>query len=126
MVLGVRLSAQFLGRLRASLLLAFAAVTMATSSDIPPHRKAVALFNGRNLGNFDTFLPVQGLNSDPDHVFRTENHVIHVSGKEFGYIITKQEFADYYLRTEFKWGEGTYAPGPSARQRNSLPCTRTK
>ena len=36
--------------------------------------------------------------------------MIHVSGKEFGYIITRQEYKNYYLRAEFKWGEGTFAP----------------
>src|SRR6266404_3138179 len=79
-------------------------------SDIPPHGEAVVLFNGRDLTNFDTFLKEHGLNNDPDHVFLVENGVIHISGKEFGYVITKKEFANYYLRAEFKWGEGTYAP----------------
>lgn len=68
------------------------------------------LFDGRSLGNFDVFLKSRGLNHDPDHVFQVEGRAIHVSGKEFGYIITKREFANYYLRAEFKWGAGTYAP----------------
>ena len=84
------------------------AVSFASASDIPPHGKAVALFNGHDLENFDTFLRSRELNQDPDHVFRVEKKVIHVSGKEFGYIITKKEFTNYYLRAEFKWGEGTY------------------
>jgi hypothetical protein len=62
-------------------------------SDIPPHGEAVVLFNGRDLTNFDTFLKEHGLNNDPDHVFLVENGVIHISGKEFGYVITKKEFA---------------------------------
>jgi|SRR2546426_11715413 len=95
-------------RLLASL--ALATVAFATSSEIPPHGTAIALFDGRDLTNFDILLKEHGLNNDPDHVFRVENGVIHVSGKEFGYVITKQEFANYYLRAEFKWGEGTYAP----------------
>ncbi len=90
--------------------LALATVAFATSSEIPPRGAAITLFDGRDLANFDIFLKERGLNNDPDHVFRVENGVIHVSGKEFGYLITKQEFANYYLRTEFKWGEGTYAP----------------
>ena len=101
-----KLSARFL------LLLLFvsAVATVAAGSDIPPHGNAVVLFN-HDLAQFDTFLKTQGhLNHDPNHVFQVERNVIHVSGKEFGYIITKQEFADYYLRTEFKWGEGTYPP----------------
>lgn len=92
-----------------SLLLAVP-LCFAAQSDIPPHGKAIVLFNGRDLETFDTFLKDHGLNNDPDHVFRVEHGVIHISGKEFGYIITKKEFANYYLRAEFKWGEGTYAP----------------
>ena len=57
-----------------------------------------------------TFLPSAGLNSDPDHVFTVENGVVHVSGTEFGYFITKHEYKNYYLRAEFKWGEGTFPP----------------
>ncbi len=94
----------------------FAALVLAgtlsggAKSDIPPHGKAVVLFDGHDLANFDIFLKEHGLNNDPNQVFRVENGAIHVSGKEFGYVITKKEFADYYLRAEFKWGEGTYAP----------------
>ena len=80
------------------------------SHDIPPHGPAVTLFDGSDLSHFDTFLKTKGLNSDPDHVFQVENREIHISGKEFGYIITKEEYENYYLRAEFKWGEGTYAP----------------
>jgi len=78
---------------------------------IPAHSDAaVVLFDASDLSQFDIFLKTKGLNSDPEHVFQVEKKVIHVSGKEFGYIITKQEYENYYLRAEFKWGEGTYAP----------------
>ena len=76
--------------------------------EIPPHKKAIALFNGSDLSGFDTFLKTEGLNSDPNHVFQVENGVIHISGKEYGYVITKEPYHGYYLRAEFKWGEGTY------------------
>ena len=75
---------------------------------IPPHHAAIVLFDGSDLKNFDTFVTGTGLNSDPGHVFQVENGVIHVSGKEFGYIITKNTYQNFYLRAEFKWGEGTY------------------
>ncbi len=100
----------FVGALGSLILGALATITFGTSSDIPPHGAPIVLFDGRDLENFDTFLKQHGLNDDPDHVFRVEDGVIHISGKEFGYIITKQEFANYCLRAEFKWGEGTYAP----------------
>jgi hypothetical protein len=90
-----------------TLALAFGSIR-ASAIDLPPHQPAIVLFNGADLSSFDTFLKAEGLNSDPNHVFQVENGVIHVSGKEYGYIITKQPFHDFYLRAEFKWGEGTY------------------
>jgi hypothetical protein len=68
------------------------------------------LFDGKDLAHFDTFLTSTGLNDDPNRVFSVERGLIHVSGKEMGFVITKQEFKNYYLRAEFKWGEGTFAP----------------
>jgi hypothetical protein len=80
----------------------------AMAQKIPPHKHAVVLFNGSNLKNFDTYIEGKGLNSDPDHVFQVEHGVVHVSGKTMGYIITKKEYQNFYLRAEFKWGEGTF------------------
>jgi 3-keto-disaccharide hydrolase len=79
-------------------------------SYVPAHGNAVVLFEESAPGNFESFLKTKGLNNDPEHVFSFEKGVIHVSGSEFGYLITKQEFANYYLRAEFKWGEATHAP----------------
>lgn len=75
---------------------------------IPQHGRAIKLFNGKDLSGFDTFLKKDGLNSDPEHVFRVERGVVHVSGTGMGYFITKQDYSNYYLRAEFKWGEGTF------------------
>ncbi len=80
------------------------------NSYVPAHGNAIVLFDGSAPDTFDSFLKTQGLNHDPDHVFTFENGVIHVSGTEMGYLITKQDYADYYLRAEFKWGEATHAP----------------
>jgi hypothetical protein len=80
----------------------------APSQKIPPHKAAIVLFNGKDLNNFDMFLKTKGLNSDPEHVFQIEKGAIHISGKEMGYIITKEPYHDFYLRAEFKWGEGTF------------------
>ena len=82
----------------------------AQARDIPKHGPAVVLFDGKDLSQFDTFLPSTGLNSDPNHVFTVEHGTVHVSGTEMGYFVTRQEYRNYYLRAEFKWGEGTFAP----------------
>src|SRR5215469_1447056 len=82
----------------------------AENSYVPAHGEPIVLFEGKDLSNFDSFLKTKGLNNDPDHVFMLENGVIHISGSEFGYLITKREFDNYYLRAEFKWGEATHPP----------------
>ncbi len=70
----------------------------------------MVLFDGRDLNQFDMYLPSTGLNADPSHVFTVEKGIIQVSGKEIGYFITKHEYENCYLRAEFKWGEATFAP----------------
>ena len=77
---------------------------------VPAHGRLEPLFNGKDLAGFDTFLKNHGVNNDPDGVFRIEDGILHISGSEFGYVITRKEFENYYLRAEFKWGTATYAP----------------
>ncbi|HUX43530.1 MAG TPA: DUF1080 domain-containing protein [Terracidiphilus sp.] len=80
----------------------------AGTKGIPKHGKAIWTFNGKDLSQFDTFMKSTGLNSDPSHVFTVEHGVVHVSGQDMGYIVTKNAYKNYYLRAEFKWGEGTF------------------
>jgi hypothetical protein len=70
----------------------------------------VKLFNGKNLDGFDTVLKDKGVNRDPDGVFRVEKGIIRVSGTEYGYFITRNEYENYHLRAEFKWGVETHPP----------------
>ncbi len=78
------------------------------ATGIPPHGKLVRLFNGKDFSGFDILLKSKGLNNDTEHIFQVENGVIHVSGNDFGGIVTRKEYENYYLRAEFKWGEKTY------------------
>ena len=74
---------------------------------IPAHDAPILLFNGADLSHFDSFTRGHGPH-DPEHVFKVEDGVIHVSGQDMGFIITKQTFHRFYLRADFKWGEGTF------------------
>ncbi|MGZ8525138.1 MAG: 3-keto-disaccharide hydrolase [Chitinophagaceae bacterium] len=72
--------------------------------------KMKALFNGKNLAGWYSFLTTKGKNNDPEKVFTVENGLLHISGKEFGYICTEKTFKDFHMAVEFKWGLKKYPP----------------
>ena len=76
----------------------------------------VSLFNGKNLEGWDIFLKDKGLNNDSEHNFQVEDGVIHVRGKELGYIRTKTAFNNYHFTVEFKWGEKKWPPRENAKR----------
>lgn len=45
---------------------------------------------------------------DPDKVFTVKDGVLHLTGKENGYICTKKPYKDYRLKLEYRWGDKTY------------------
>ena len=70
-----------------------------------------------SLSRFYRWLPSRGRNWDPEGIFRMEGSVLHILGlpateqsKDFGYLATWEEFHDYRLRLEQKWGTRTFAP----------------
>src|ERR1700759_5878095 len=69
---------------------------------IPTHGKLVRLFNGKDFTGFDILLQSKGLNHDTDKIFQVEKGIIHVSGNDFGGIVTTKEYENYYLRAQFK------------------------
>ena len=70
----------------------------------------IALFNGKDLSGFYTFIKDRGRGGDPKSVFTVKDGVIRISGEEWGCITSEAEFEDYTLVVEFKWGEATHAP----------------
>jgi len=68
------------------------------------------LFNGKNLDGWYTFLNTKGRNNDPEKIFLVENGLLHISGKEFGYIATDKTYKNFLLVVEFKWGVKKYPP----------------
>ncbi len=95
------------------------------------------LFNGKDLTGWDTYLgpkydsvthkrdtiPV-GLNYDPSKVFSVvkmgDENVIRISGEGFGGISTVQEFENYHLQLQFKWGELKWAPRKKAKRDSGI------
>lgn len=90
----------------------FTAPLWSVSNDNDPGKKnpAIKLFNGKNLDGWYTFNKGRGKNNDPEKVFTVADGLIRISGEEFGCITTNEEFENYRLIVEFRWGDKTFAP----------------
>lgn len=87
---------------------------------------AVALFNGKNLDGWYVFFRHADTKSDPradtKKVIQVEDGVVHISGEEFGYMMTEKEYENYRLTVEFKWGDKKWPPrdAPTTRRDSGI------
>ena len=90
-----------------------------------------SLFNGKNLEGWDTWLgkphkgtEVIGLNKDPDKVYTVVavdgKPAIRISGQVFGALTSKQEYDNYHLKLQFKWGQKKWPPREKAVRDSGL------
>jgi hypothetical protein len=79
------------------------------------------LFNGKDLSGWDTWLgkpykgtEVVGLNKDPKGVYSVVTvdgqPAIRISGEIWGALTTRDEYENYHLKLDFKWGEKRWLP----------------
>jgi hypothetical protein len=92
-------------------LLAQSPAVPAFAREMPQIRSGppVLAFNDMGLTGFYTYLHDHKY-EDPDRVFTVRDGDLVISGREFGGLTTREEYADYHLVTEWKWGEKTWAP----------------
>ena len=95
-----------------SLTLGLAPAAPAADADAPLFK-----FNGKDLTGFYTYLH-DNKYEDPRGVFTVTDGVIRVSGEEWGGFNTREEYSDYHLIVEFKWGEKAWPP----RAQNARDC----
>lgn len=74
-----------------------------------------SLFNGKSLEGWDTFLANGiGLNKDPKKVFSVSEvdgrGAIHITGEIYGAVTTHEEFDNFHLKLQFKWGPRKWPP----------------
>jgi hypothetical protein len=83
------------------------------------------IFNGKDLTGWETFLSFQpesgnetviGVGKDPEHVFSVVDGAVRVSGQYWGGLTSKDEFENYRLRLEFKWGDRQWAPRATGKR----------
>ena len=98
----------------------FAGLMPARAANEPPAitpKEKIVLFDGKtkkDLSAFYTWLAKFG-REDPDKVFTVVDQVdgapaIRSSGQHYGGIVTKENYTNYRLVTEFRWGLVTWAP----------------
>jgi hypothetical protein len=94
-----------------AILIVFATVANSFGQEVhSPRNKTIQLFNGKDLTGWYTFIEDRGRNTDPKNVFTVQNGMIRVSGEEWGCITTENEYENYHIVLEFKWGEETHPP----------------
>ena len=85
----------------------------ASAEDAITPTQTMHLFNGKDLGNFYTWLADSG-RADPDKVFSVAEYIdggpaIRISGQRWGSLTTVKSYANYRLVVEFRWGLLTWA-----------------
>jgi len=118
-----------------SLLLVIQSVSVIHAQKSGNENGWVELFNGRDLTGWYTYqknpeptsevpglprdddgnyLEPIGLNEDPLNVFSVVEEdgapAVRISGETFGILVTEEEYENYHLRLEFKWGEKKFPP----------------
>ena len=64
-----------------------------------------ALFNGKDLSGWKTYLDPRAKDVKPEDVWSVKDGVIRCTGKPFGYLLTEKEYGNYVLTVEWRWPE---------------------
>ena len=75
--------------------------------------ESIQLFNGKNIDGWTTFVDARAKDVGPDDIWTVEDGVIKCRGHVPGYLLSEDEFENYVLRLEWRWGDEV------ARGRNS-------
>jgi hypothetical protein len=78
------------------------------------------LLNGKDLEGWYSFLEKLGRDVDPEGNFRVLDGQLYIRGKNFGYLATEKEFADYHLKADFKWGTLQWAPRATGKRDSGI------
>lgn len=70
----------------------------------------VALFDGKDIARWYTFLRDHGKDKDPNGNFTVRDSVLRISGQDFGGLITRDEYSNYEVRVEYAWGGKVWPP----------------
>lgn len=90
-----------------------------------------SLFNAKDFTGWETYISFQpetndyhlksqhtprGVGVDPKKVFSVVDGTLRISGEEWGGLTSKEEFSNFHLRFEVKWGEMKWPPRLEAKR----------
>jgi len=78
---------------------------------ISPKGAPIELFNGKDFTGIYTFLKGRGVSYTPDSTFNVVDGALHTTGEGAGYFATRNEYTDYHLSVEYKWGQRSDGSG---------------
>jgi hypothetical protein len=111
-----------------ALILSIFPVCYADAQTTQPAGDFKPLFNGKDLTGFYTYLKDEGKNNDPQKIFQVDGDAaVHIykdavdgSKMPFGYFATEQEYSNYDLRFQYKWGTKRF--GSRSKSRRDAGC----
>ncbi|HYF37667.1 MAG TPA: PVC-type heme-binding CxxCH protein [Prosthecobacter sp.] len=64
--------------------------------------------------------PKADVHDAPSDVFKLKGEELHISGRGYGYMVTKKSYKDYHLVVEFKWGAKTWGKREDRARDNGI------
>lgn len=99
------------------------ATALANAAEPAEASSTTTLFNGRDLSGWEVYLdgesePVaaaaQAIFAVSDGTIQTYRDAEQGTTQPFGMLVTKEEYGDYHLSLEYRWGEKKFAPRAGA------------
>ena len=75
---------------------------MLCATTLPPARagEPIALFDGKDIAKWYTFLQDHGKDKDPNDNFTVRDGILRISGRDFGGLVTRDEYSNYEVQLE--------------------------
>jgi putative membrane-bound dehydrogenase-like protein len=64
--------------------------------------------------------PKADFHDAPSEVFQLKDSQLHISGRGYGYMVTKESYKDYHLVIDFKWGAKTWGKREDRARDNGI------
>lgn len=94
------------------LILSAAIISPATAAE------PVALFDGKDMSKWYTFLRDHGKDKDPNNTFSVKDGILRISGQDWGGLVTRAEYSNYEVEVVYAWGGKVWPP----REKTARDC----